>query len=216
MCVCLCVRSYACVGVHVVNEHERTMAFVVMWFITWQTDIHRTHSVTVLQLGAPRLVFIFVPPHKLTKSRVFRGPHKPRLILSKTLQKPRLVFSMTLNNLFPIYFPVSAVLHVSCSFLFLSSSNIFALFSPDSACTRLHPEELWRQLSLSPRFLLKWTFEYSAVFKSAFRPTWCDIWKLKDSQTGSHHGRDDPKRCNQIMIMPFIQTSLAQIKSARS
>ena len=27
-------------------------------------------------------------------------------------------------------------------------------------------------------------------------------------------GRDDPKRCNQIKIMPFIQTSLAQSQSA--
>ena len=29
-----------------------------------------------------------------------------------------------------------------------------------------------------------------------------------------HLGRDDPKRCNQIKIMPFIQTSLAQSQSA--
>ena len=27
-------------------------------------------------------------------------------------------------------------------------------------------------------------------------------------------GRDDPKRCNQIKIMPFIQTCLAQSQSA--
>ena len=33
-------------------------------------------------------------------------------------------------------------------------------------------------------------------------------------QTGSHLGRDDPKRCNQIKIMPFIQTCLAQSESA--
>ncbi len=33
-------------------------------------------------------------------------------------------------------------------------------------------------------------------------------------KTGSHLRRDDPKRCNQIMIMPFIQTCLAQSESA--
>ena len=64
-------------------------------------------------------------------------------------------------------------------------------------------------------FFLKWSFECSAAFKRDFRPTWCDTWKLKDSQTGSHLGRDDPQRCNGIKIMPFIQTRLAQSESAR-
>ncbi len=36
----------------------------------------------------------------------------------------------------------------------------------------------------------------------------------KDSQTGSHLGRDDSKRCNQIKIMSFIQTCLSQSQSA--
>ena len=51
--------------------------------------------------------------------------------------------------------------------------------------------------------LLKWSIKskYSAAFKLAFRSTWCDTWKLKDSRTGSHPGRDDAKRCNQIKIM---------------
>jgi hypothetical protein len=49
-----------------------------------------------------------------------------------------------------------------------------------------------RQRSISPCFL----FERNL--------TACP----KISQTGSHLGRDDPKRCNQIKIMPFIQTSL--------
>ena len=37
----------------------------------------------------------------------------------------------------------------------------------------------------------------------------------KISQTGSHLARDDLKRFNQIKIMQFIQTSLAQSESAR-
>jgi hypothetical protein len=37
----------------------------------------------------------------------------------------------------------------------------------------------------------------------------------KMSQTGSHLGRDDPKRCIQMKIMPFIQTTLAHSESAQ-
>jgi hypothetical protein len=62
-----------------------------------------------------------------------------------------------------------------------------------------------------PRFLLKRSLNCSAAFK---RATCCHTWKLKDCQTGSHLGRDDPKRCNQIKIILFIQTSLAQSESA--
>ena len=72
-----------------------------------------------------------------------------------------------------------------------------------------------RQRSLFPPFLLKWSFNGRAAFKRAFRPTWCDKGKLKDGQTGSHVGRDDPKRRNQIKIIQFIQTCLTQSKSAR-
>jgi hypothetical protein len=75
------------------------------------------------------------------------------------------------------------------------SPNIFVLFSTASACTRSHPAELRR--SLLPRFLLKAT-EIRA-----------------QSQTGSHLGRDDPKRCNQIEIMPFVHTSFRESESAR-
>ena len=83
-----------------------------------------------------------------------------------------------------------------------------------SASTHSNPAELRHQRSPFPSFLFKKGFECSAAFKPAFRPTWCDICKLKDSQTGSHLGRDDPKRFDQVRIMPFIQTCLAQIQSA--
>ena len=36
--------------------------------------------------------------------------------------------------------------------------------------------------------------------------------KLKDSQTGSHLGRDDPTRCNKIKNMPFIQSNFFSSK----
>ena len=36
----------------------------------------------------------------------------------------------------------------------------------------------------------------------------------KISQTGAHLGRDDPERCNQVKIMPFIQTSIGESQSA--
>ena len=43
------------------------------------------------------------------------------------------------------------------------------------------------------------------------------FWHSKDlrydSQTVSHLGCDDPKRCNQINIMPFIRTCLPQSQS---
>jgi hypothetical protein len=43
----------------------------------------------------------------------------------------------------------------------------------------------------------------------------CSSCRSLPSQTGSHLGRDDdPKRCNQIKIMPFIHTSVAQSESA--
>jgi hypothetical protein len=53
----------------------------------------------------------------------------------------------------------------------------------------------------------------SATFRRALRPTWCEAWKLKDSQTGSHLGRHDPRRCNQIHIMPFMHTCLDHSQS---
>jgi hypothetical protein len=37
---------------------------------------------------------------------------------------------------------------------------------------------------------------------------------FKNSQTGPHLDRDDPERCNQLKIMPFIRTSLDQSESA--
>ena len=77
-----------------------------------------------------------------------------------------------------------------------------------------HPAELWHHRSLFPRFLLKWSFECSAAIKRAFRPPWCDTWKLKDSQTGCLEGLNDPNQFNQIKIMPFIQTSFTQRQSA--
>jgi len=48
-----------------------------------------------------------------------------------------------------LYFPASAVLHVSCSFLSLSlSPNNFALFSPASACTRSHQDVTLESLKI--------------------------------------------------------------------
>jgi hypothetical protein len=38
----------------------------------------------------------------------------------------------------------------------------------------------------------------------------------KISQTGFHLGRDDPKRCNQRKIVPFIQTSLTSKRSHKA
>ena len=116
---------------------------------------------------------------------------------------------MSLYNIQP-----SAVIDMSCSCLSLSlPPNIFSLFSPVRAYTHSHQAELWRQRSRFPRFLLKWRFVFSTVFNRAFRQTLCDSCKFKDSQTGSHLGRDDPKRSNQIKIIPFIQTSLSQSQS---
>ncbi len=74
--------------------------------------------------------------------------------------------------------------------------------------------KLRRHHSLSPCFHVKWSLKYSTVFKSVVWPTCCDTWKLKDSQTDSHLGRDDPQWYNQLKIMPFIQTSLGPSESA--
>ncbi len=122
------------------------------------------------------------------KTCVFRGPSRTRLVFSKALEK-----------LSPFYFPDSVVLHVSCSFLSLSHSpNFFGLFSPARTCTCSHPADLRRQRSPLPRF------SFEALNAVLHLSEICDqldlvlatnlIW-LKDSQTGSHLGHDDPNRC---------------------
>jgi hypothetical protein len=68
-------------------------------------------------------------------------------------------------------------------------------------CTRSHRAELRRQRSILPRFL------FLRNLNACPKPM--------ISQTGSHMGRDEPKRCNQIKIMPFIKASLAEGQSAR-
>jgi hypothetical protein len=62
---------------------------------------------------------------------------------------------------------------------------------------------------------LKWSFEFSAAFSelSDQLDVTLESSKIVKLQ-GSHLGRDDPKRCNQIKIMPFIQTCLTQSESA--
>ena len=113
------------------------------------------------------------------------------LVFSEDLYKKRtrlvFVFSKTLKKTFlsPCYCAASAVLHMSCNFHSLSlSPNIFALFSPASACTHfcsllscqcLHALSSARALTSTldfPRFLLKWSFKCSAAFQRAFQPTW--------------------------------------------
>jgi hypothetical protein len=54
--------------------------------------------------------------------------------------------------------------------------------------------------------------DHDMGFQGALGMSWKDA--PPSPVTGSHLGRDDPKRCNQIKIMPFIQTGLAQSESA--
>jgi hypothetical protein len=76
------------------------------------------------------------------------------------------------------------VLHVSFSSLSLSlSPNIFALFFSPASASRV-PGKLFSRVFF---------FNLSAL----------------STMSQTHLGRDDPKRCNQIKIMPFTWTSLA-------
>ncbi len=113
----------------------------------------------------------------------------------------RLVFSKVLKIFLRFCFRGSTVLHVSCIFIFFSlSPNIFTFFSSVSQGLKdtLTPGRSVTPTRQRSRFGLKWNITSIAVFKRAFRPASFDTWKFKDSQTGSHLGRDDPTQCDEI------------------
>ena len=105
----------------------------------------------------------------------------------------------------------------SFTFLFLSLPPIFSLLSyqilhtitpsrvatPTLASAAFSFEmKIWMQCCIQESFPTNLMWQLKAQRYN---------WKLKDL---THLGRDDPKRCNQMKIMSFIQTSLAETESA--
>ena len=115
----------------------------------------------------------------------FQRPLKNSSVFSNTLKKKLKGFCALLS----CKCSASHTCRVASSPLSLSP-NIFVLFSTARACTQT---------------LAFAAFSFEGNVKTC----------SKISQTGSHQGRHDPKRCNQIKIMPFIQTSFRASESAR-